>query len=91
MHPAARSRARSGTSALCESRRTNPSASDHNFAAFTRAVVFAVTAWDVNGPQHIHRRFGERQLAPVVEKLQTWIDELEAENARPKANGPANM
>lgn len=55
-----------------------------------RAVVFAVTAWDVNCPQHIHRRFSERQVAPVVERLQARVAELEAENARLKANGPAN-
>jgi hypothetical protein len=33
-------------------------------------------------PQHIHRRVSERQVAPVIEKLQAWIAELEAEVAR---------
>ncbi len=51
-----------------------------------RAVVFAVTAWDVNCPQHIHRRFSERQIAPMVEKLRTRITELEAEVERLKSN-----
>src|SRR4051794_30383507 len=55
-----------------------------------RAVVFTVAAWDVNCPQHIHRRFGERQIAPVIEKLQTRIAELEAEVKRLKANALPN-
>ena len=44
-----------------------------------RAVVFTVAAWDVNCPQHIHRRFSERQVAPVIERLQARVAELEAE------------
>jgi predicted pyridoxine 5'-phosphate oxidase superfamily flavin-nucleotide-binding protein len=55
-----------------------------------RAVVFTVTAWDVNCPQHIHRRFGERQVAPVVEKMQARIAELEAEVARLKSERDPN-
>lgn len=55
-----------------------------------RAVLFTVSAWDVNCPQHIHRRFGEREIAPVIEKLQTRIAELEAEVERLKANTPPN-
>jgi hypothetical protein len=47
-----------------------------------RAILFAIEAWDVNCPQHIHRRFSERQVAPVIEELQTRIAELEAEVAR---------
>src|SRR5262245_47273551 len=31
-----------------------------------RAIVFTVAAWDVNCPQHIQRRFSERQVAPVL-------------------------
>lgn len=50
-----------------------------------RAVVFTVAAWDVNCAQHIHRRFGERQVVPVIEKLQHRIAELEAEVERLKA------
>jgi predicted pyridoxine 5'-phosphate oxidase superfamily flavin-nucleotide-binding protein len=42
-----------------------------------RAVVFTVEGWDVNCPQHIHRRFPERQVAPVVEQLQRRVRELE--------------
>jgi predicted pyridoxine 5'-phosphate oxidase superfamily flavin-nucleotide-binding protein len=47
-----------------------------------RAILFTVEAWDVNCPQHIHRRFSERQIAPVIEQLQSRITELEAEVER---------
>jgi hypothetical protein len=47
-----------------------------------RAILFSVEAWDVNCPQHIHRRIAARDVAPVVEKLQQRIAELEAELAR---------
>jgi uncharacterized protein len=47
-----------------------------------RAILFAIEAWDVNCPQHIHRRFSERQVAPVIEELKVRIAELEAEVAR---------
>ena len=53
-----------------------------------RAIVFSIEAWDVNCPQHIHRRLSESQVAPVIEKLQGRIAELEAEverlRSRPK-------
>lgn len=51
-----------------------------------RAIVFTVAAWDVNCSQHIHRRFNERQIAPVIEKLQARVAELEAEVERLKTN-----
>lgn len=54
-----------------------------------RAVVFAVAAWDVNCPQHIHRRFAQRDVAPVVEGLQARVAELEAEVARLLASAAA--
>jgi predicted pyridoxine 5'-phosphate oxidase superfamily flavin-nucleotide-binding protein len=55
-----------------------------------RAILFAIEAWDVNCPQHIHRRFSERQVAPVIEELKARIAELEAEVARlqPTGNKP---
>jgi len=34
-----------------------------------RAILFTIEAWDVNCPQHIHRRFSARQVAPVIEEL----------------------
>src|SRR5947209_5437469 len=55
-----------------------------------RAILFAIEAWDVNCPQHIHRRFSERQVAPVIEELQARIAALEAEVARlqPRSEKP---
>ncbi len=44
-----------------------------------RVILFEIDAWDVNCPQHIHKRFSQRQVAPVIEKLQARITELEAE------------
>lgn len=43
-----------------------------------RAIVFAIEAWDVNCPQHIHKRFPQREIAPIIESLQARIQELEA-------------
>ena len=43
-----------------------------------RAIVFKIEAWDVNCPQHIHKRFSQKQVAPVIEQLQARIAELEA-------------
>ncbi|HEX8339643.1 MAG TPA: pyridoxamine 5'-phosphate oxidase family protein [Tepidisphaeraceae bacterium] len=47
-----------------------------------RAILFTLEAWDMNCPRHIHRRFSDRQIKPVVEKLQLRVRELEAELAR---------
>lgn len=44
-----------------------------------RAMLFEIEAWDVNCPQHIHKRFSQKQVAPVIERLQARIAELEAE------------
>jgi predicted pyridoxine 5'-phosphate oxidase superfamily flavin-nucleotide-binding protein len=44
-----------------------------------RAIVLTVEAWDVNCPQHIHPRFSQRQIQPVIERLQSRIQELERE------------
>jgi predicted pyridoxine 5'-phosphate oxidase superfamily flavin-nucleotide-binding protein len=46
-----------------------------------RVIAFEVEAWDMNCPKHIHRRFPEAAVAPVVEQLQGRIKELEAEVA----------
>ncbi|MFO0903181.1 MAG: pyridoxamine 5'-phosphate oxidase family protein [Pirellulales bacterium] len=43
-----------------------------------RAILFEIEAWDVNCPQHIHKRFSQRQVGPVIEQLQAKIAELEA-------------
>lgn len=42
-----------------------------------RAIVFSIDAWDINCPQHIHKRFSQSQIAPVIEQLQRRIAELE--------------
>jgi uncharacterized protein len=55
-----------------------------------RAIVFTVAAWDVNCPQHIHRRLSERQIAPVLGKLRNRIAELEAEVERLRSNTRPN-
>lgn len=47
-----------------------------------RAILFHIKAWDVNCPQHIHKRFSQAQVAPVIERLQARIADLEAQLAR---------
>ena len=50
-----------------------------------RVILFTLEAWDVNCHQHIHRRFSERQVLPVIEKLETRVRELDAELASARA------
>lgn len=50
-------------------------------AKVERAILFEIEAWDVNCPQHIHKRFSQRQIAPVIEQLQGKIKDLEAKLA----------
>lgn len=47
-----------------------------------RAILFTIEAWDVNCSQHIHPRFSQLQIAPVIKQLQERIAELEAEVER---------
>ena len=44
-----------------------------------RALLFHIKAWDVNCPQHIHKRFSQAQVAPVIEELQARIADLETQ------------
>lgn len=44
-----------------------------------RAILFHVEAWDANCPQHIHKRFSHRQVAPLIEELQEKVRTLEAQ------------
>jgi predicted pyridoxine 5'-phosphate oxidase superfamily flavin-nucleotide-binding protein len=44
-----------------------------------RAIL--LEAWDVNCHQHIHKRFSQNQIAPVIEGLERRVKELEAELA----------
>lgn len=46
-----------------------------------RAIVFTIEAWDINCPQHIHKRYPQRLVAPLIEELQGRIAELEAQLA----------
>ncbi|GAB4139923.1 MAG: pyridoxamine 5'-phosphate oxidase family protein [Planctomycetaceae bacterium] len=43
-----------------------------------RAILFSIEAWDVNCPQHIHKRFPQTVVAPIIEKLQTQVQQLQA-------------
>ena len=50
-----------------------------------RAILFTIEAWDVNCSAHIVTRFTEAEIGEALEKVQTKIAELEAENARLRA------
>ena len=54
-----------------------------------RAILFTVAAWDANCPRHIHRRFAERQVLPIVERLERRVRELEAELAKARSTEPS--
>lgn len=43
-----------------------------------RAILFTIAAWDVNCPQHIHKRLPERDVAPIIKKLQAQVQKLQA-------------
>jgi len=43
-----------------------------------RAIIFTVTAWDVNCPQHIKQRFTQEDVTAITEPLYNKIEELEA-------------
>ncbi|MEQ8193905.1 MAG: pyridoxamine 5'-phosphate oxidase family protein [Rhodospirillales bacterium] len=43
-----------------------------------QAIVFAVTAWDVNCPQHIPRLYNEDQVKEMILPLTRRIEELES-------------
>lgn len=47
-----------------------------------RAIVVVVEAWDINCQQHIHRRFAEWQITPVLDELRARIADLEARLAQ---------
>lgn len=47
-----------------------------------RAILFTVEAWDINCPQHIHKRYSQREVQPIIEQLQRRISELEAQLAQ---------
>jgi predicted pyridoxine 5'-phosphate oxidase superfamily flavin-nucleotide-binding protein len=55
-------------------------------AKVERAIVFTVEAWDINCPQHIQKRFSQREVQPVIEQLRRRISELEAQLAQRQAH-----
>ena len=42
-----------------------------------RAIVFTIGAWDINCPQHIHKRFAQSEIIPVLAELKAKIATLE--------------
>ena len=52
-----------------------------------QVCVITVTRWDINCPQHIPVKLDAQDVAPAIEKLQTRIAELEAENAALRTAG----
>ena len=61
---------------------------DHTYdGKVERAILFRIEAWDVNCSQHIHRRFPEAVVEPVIASLESQIAELQREIARLK-QGP---
>jgi uncharacterized protein len=54
-----------------------------------QAILFTVTAWDANCPQHIPLRFEAAQVAAVLAERDARIKALEAELARPRPAGNA--
>jgi len=69
-----------GTAKVVQDRALIEQLADKDYpAAIERAITFTIEAWDVNCQQHIHRRFSQRQIGPVIESLQERIRELEAE------------
>ncbi|MCH7806500.1 MAG: pyridoxamine 5'-phosphate oxidase family protein [Proteobacteria bacterium] len=44
-----------------------------------RAIVFTISAWDINCPQHIPVKFDEAEIEDILKPLQDRIAELEAE------------
>ncbi len=46
-----------------------------------RSILFHVEAWDVNCPQHIHRRLPASLVEPVIAALQQRVSDLQKEIA----------
>ena len=55
-----------------------------------RAIVFKITAWDVNCPQQIPRKFGEDEIEEILEPVMARIAELEAELSSLRAGSSAD-
>ncbi len=46
-----------------------------------RSILFRIEAWDVNCPQHIHRRFPASAVEQVIESMRNEIERLKSEIA----------
>lgn len=44
-----------------------------------QAILFTITAWDTNCPQHIPRKFGEEEIEEILEPFKNQISKLEKE------------
>lgn len=55
-----------------------------------QVIVFTVTAWDSNCPQHIPRRFEEAEVKALLEERDRRIEDLEAQLSRLKVGRGAN-
>lgn len=53
-----------------------------------QVILFTVTAWDVNCPQHIPQRFDAADVQAAIESRDRRIETLEAELARLRQNAP---
>jgi hypothetical protein len=54
-----------------------------------RAILFTIEAWDSNCSSHITARFTEDEVVEATKALRDRLTELEAENARLRAQLPA--
>ena len=50
-----------------------------------RAILFTIEAWDVNCSQHIVTRFTEEEIEEAFDAVRGKIEELQADNARLRA------
>lgn len=50
-----------------------------------QVILFRVTAWDVNCPQHIPQKLDAAEVAAAMESLQAQVASLKADNARLRA------
>ena len=54
-----------------------------------QVILFRVSAWDANCPQHIPQRFEAADVAAALAQRDNRIMELEAEVARLRASPPS--
>ena len=47
-------------------------------AKVERIILFEIKAWDINCPQHIHKRIPQKQATAIIAELQSRIADLES-------------